>query len=74
MDRGRENGGEGVVQAGERRSARIESLRPIALAGYALIERPFLRLRRRSGPTAATPVDIEHGPAIAPLEAGRGAA
>ena len=47
---------------------------PIALASYALVERPFLRLRRRWGPTAATPPAVEPATGIAPLEAGRGAA
>jgi peptidoglycan/LPS O-acetylase OafA/YrhL len=47
---------------------------PIALASYALVERPFLRLRRRWGPTAASPAGVDAGAALAPLEAGRGTA
>jgi peptidoglycan/LPS O-acetylase OafA/YrhL len=47
---------------------------PIALASYALVERPFLRLRRRWGPTAASPAAVERARAIAPLEPGHRAA
>jgi peptidoglycan/LPS O-acetylase OafA/YrhL len=52
-------GGARVTQAGEVRSAQVESLRALAVAvaaiSYWSVLRPFLRLRRRWGPVATAP-------------------